>query len=199
MHPLSLSHGHDLEPSLVAFLGDTLRPSSSSCPASTGQCPLQAPCCNPASRFLGKAAALTRSLSKAWEEIALSSPLFSLQIKLSPGCIPKPLCCTPPHTSLITAMSIAAPISMPNPTVPCPPWGLSHHHARDTTTPPQLLSPQGLWQCIGDPHKPRGGNAAGDKPCTVRFCAAPQPHVPALSGGCSEATSQETGDMGFIG
>lgn len=135
MHPLSLSHGHDLEPSL-AFLGDTLCPLSSSRPASTGQCPSQAPCCNPASRFLGTAAALTRSLSKAWEEIPLSSPLSSLQIKLSPGCIPTSLSCTPPRHP----PSLPCPLLPP---FPCPPWGLSHHHARDTTMPPQLLSTQG--------------------------------------------------------
>lgn len=142
MHPLSLSHGHNLEPSLMAFLGDTLCPSSSSRPASTGQCPSQAPCCNPACRFLGKAAALARSLSKAWEEIPLSSAPSSLQINSYPLVAPQNLsaahpniphhchvhCCPHFHAQPHHAMS---------------PMGLSHHHARDTTTPPQLLSTQG--------------------------------------------------------
>lgn len=38
-----------------------------------------------------------------------------------------------------------------------------------------------------------------DKLCTAGFCAASQPHVPALPGERSEATGQEMGDLGFIG
>lgn len=157
MHPLSLSHGHNLEPSLMAFLGDTLCPSSSSHPASTGQCPSQAPCCNPACRFLGKAAALARSLSKACPQHhphCRSTVIPWLHPKTSQ---------MPTPTSPITAMSTAAPISMLNPIMPCPPW--------DSATtmpgiPPRHHSsspPRGLWQCTGDPHEPRGGNAAGDQ------------------------------------
>lgn len=139
MHPLSLSHGHDLEPSLVAFLGDTLLPSSSSRPASTGQCPLQA-LLQPSQQILGQSSS---SDQEPQQGLGRDTPVLTADQQLSPGCIPTPLSCTPTLTSPITAMSIATPISMPNPTVPCPPWGLSHHHARDTTTPPQLLSPQG--------------------------------------------------------
>lgn len=157
MHSLSLSHGHNLEPSLMAFLGDTLCPSSSSRPASTGQCPSQAPCCNPACRFLGKAAALARSLSKACPQHrphCRSTVIPWLHPKTSQ--LPTP-------TSPITAMSTAAPISMLNPIMPCPPWDSA---ATTPGIPPRHHSsspPKGLWQCTGDPHEPRGGNAAGDQ------------------------------------
>lgn len=91
-HGRSLSHGHALDPSLMAFLGDTLRPSSSSCPMAIAGILLQ-----PSQQSPGQSSSSDQEPQQGLErDIPVSSPLSSLQINSYPLVAPQHLSAAPP-------------------------------------------------------------------------------------------------------